>query len=113
MPFKIGPDPERRQRLETELARMKDLFPQLGVRKAILFGSLARGDVTETSDLDLILIKETSKRFTDRLEEALLVLDPRVGLDVLVYTPEEFATLLETRAFVQQAVAEGKVVYEA
>lgn len=113
MPFKSGSDQERRLRLERELERMVGLFPRLGVKKAILFGSLARGEVTEASDIDLILIKDTSKRFTDRLEEALLALDPHVGLDVLVYTPDEFAELLETRAFVETAVREGRVLYEA
>ncbi len=92
---------------------MASLFPRLGIRKAILFGSLARGDVAEASDIDLILVKETSKRFVDRMEEALVTLDPHVGLDVLVYTPAEFAELLETRPFVQEAVREGRVIYEA
>lgn len=113
MSFRIGPDRERRERLERELDRMIRLFPELGVKKAILFGSLVRGDVTEASDIDLILIKDTSKRFVDRLEEALLTLDPRVGLDVLVYTPEEFADLLKAKPFIQKAVREGRVLYEA
>ncbi len=113
MPYKIGPDKERRVRLERELERMTALFPSLGVKKAILFGSLARGDVAEASDIDLILIKETTKRFSDRLEEALLALDPRVGLDILVYTPAEFEALLESRPFIQDAVREGRVIYEA
>ncbi|MBE3519241.1 MAG: nucleotidyltransferase domain-containing protein [Firmicutes bacterium] len=113
MPFRIGPDEERRARLELELQRMTALFPQMGVKKAILFGSLARGDVTESSDINLILIKDTTKKLSDRLEEALLTLDPRVSLDVLVYTPEEFEDLLETTPLLQDAVREGRVIYEA
>jgi len=113
VPYKIGPDKERQARLERELERMIALFPRLGVKKAILFGSLARGDVTESSDIDLILVKPTPKRFSDRLEEALSLLDPHVGLDVLVYTPAEFESLLESRPFIQEAVREGKVLYEA
>ena len=113
MPFKIGPDRERQQRLEKELERMVALFPRMGVKKDILFGSLARGDVAEASDIDLILVRDTPKRFVDRLEEALVDLDPHVGLDVLVYTPSEFTELLETRPFVQEAVREGRVIYEA
>jgi len=75
---------------------MISLFPRMGVKKAILFGSAARGDVFEHSDLDLILVKETSKRFVDRIEEALLALEPAVALDVLVYTPAEFEEMLGT-----------------
>jgi len=113
MPLKFGPDEDRRRRLEQELERIIKLFPRLGVKKAILFGSLARGDVIEDSDIDLILVKETSARFPDRLDEVYRALSPRVGLDILVYTPEEFAEMLETRPFVQEAVREGRVVYEA
>lgn len=113
MPFRIGPDEERRARLELELQRMTALFPRMGVKKAILFGSLARGDVAESSDIDLILIKDTTKKLSDRLEEALVTLDPRVSLDVLVYTPEEFEDLLETTPLLQDAVREGRVIYEA
>jgi len=82
-------------------------------KKAILFGSLARGDVVETSDIDLILVMDTPKRFLDRLDEAIQVLRPKAGPDVLVYTPDEFAELLQTRPFVQEAVREGKVICEA
>ncbi len=113
MPFRIGPDSERVQELEAELSRMVALFPRLAVQKAILFGSLARGDVTRSSDIDLILVKETPKRFVDRIEEVLCELRPTVGLDVLVYTPQEFAELSQTRPFVRQAVREGRVLYEA
>lgn len=91
---------------------MVELFPRMGVKKAILFGSLARGDLAESSDIDLILIKDSSKVYLDRLEEALVTLDPRVALDVLVYTPEEFEKVQIT-PFLQKALCEGRVVYEA
>ena len=49
------------------------LLDQYGpIEKIILFGSAARGDDDEYSDLDLILIKETSKRFVERLVEVPL-----------------------------------------
>ncbi len=113
MPVRIGVDQDRRRLLEGEIERMVRLFPDLGVRKAILFGSLARGDVTASSDIDLILVMDTTKRFVDRLDDIIRALRPRVGLDVLVYTPEEFEELRRSRAFVQSAVKEGKVIYEA
>jgi hypothetical protein len=34
------------------------------------------------------------------------------GVDILAYTPDEFAELMGTRAFVQDAVASGRVLYE-
>ncbi len=104
---------ERRARLEAELRRILAELPRLGVTRAILFGSLVAGDVGETSDLDLILIAPSGERFTRRLERFYRALNPSVGLDLFVYTPEEFRAMAETNPFVRSAIARGKVVYEA
>jgi len=40
-------------------------------KKVILHGSFARGDYHEGSDIDLIIIKDTSDRFADRIEKVL------------------------------------------
>ena len=58
----------------------------------ILFGSHARGDTGEYSDLDIAIIKETDERFLDRLETVCDLLPPVGAVDVLVYKPVEFAT---------------------
>ena len=39
-----------------------------GAKKAIVFGSYARGDADQYSDLDLIIIAETDKKFFKRHE---------------------------------------------
>jgi len=103
----------RQRRLEQELERMVSRLRTHGVQRVILFGSLARGDVRLGSDLDLIVVMNTDKRFLDRLDEVYRLLDPRVAVDLLVYTPGEFATLRETSPLVRRAVAEGKVLYAA
>lgn len=102
----------RRRELEAELARIVSRCRDLGYRKVILFGSLARGDVGPWSDIDLILVKETDRRFLDRLDEFYRAVLPKTAVDVLVYTPAEFAELLRSRRFVQQAVAEGVVLVD-
>lgn len=102
----------RRLELERELGRIISRCLDLGYRKAILFGSLARGDVGPWSDIDLILVKETEKRFLDRLDEFYGKVLPDVPVDVLVYTPEEFARLSRERAFVRRALKEGVVLYD-
>ncbi len=104
---------ERRGRLEAELRRILAELPRLGVKRAILFGSLVSGDVGQTSDLDLILVMETEERFTRRLERLYGALNPSVALDLFVYTPEEFKAMAEANPFVRAAVARGRVVYEA
>jgi len=103
----------RQRRLEQELERMVSQLKAHGVQRVILFGSLARGDVRLSSDLDLIVVMDTNKRFLDRLNEVYHLLDPRIAVDLLVYTPEEFARLRKTSPLVRQAVTEGKVLYAA
>ena len=84
-------------------------------KRIIVFGSFARGDTHELSDLDLIVIKETDERFFDRIGRVRDACS-RLPVDVepLVYTPEEIANLTARGSdFLRTALAEGKVVYEA
>lgn len=97
--------------LKAELDRILNrLKKDPSMRLVLLFGSLARGDAREHSDIDLIVVKETEKRFLDRLDE--FYNDAREAMDVLVYTPQEFEEMKE-RPFVKRALKEGKILYEA
>lgn len=105
---------ENRQRLlEKELERILPEIKQLGVKKVILFGSLVSGPITRTSDIDLIIVKETEKRFLDRLDEFYTRLKPNVAMDILVYTPKELEEMKQNSSFVRRALREGQVLYEA
>ena len=63
--------------------------------KIIVFGSYARGDVDRYSDIDLAIIKRTTKRFIERLVEADSYLNLPLCVDLFVYTPEEFQAMIE------------------
>ncbi len=82
--------------------------------KLILFGSAAQGELHEWSDLDLVVIKRTDKPLLERIEEVLRLVRPKVGLDVLVYTPEEMEGLVaDRRVFVlDEIIYKGAVAYE-
>lgn len=104
---------ERKKELEHELERVtKMLRKDKEIRLVMLFGSLARGDVSGKSDMDMIIIKNTKKRFLDRLDEIYSTLVPNVALDIFVYTPEEFK-LMKNRRFIMNAMKEGKILHEA
>jgi hypothetical protein len=69
--------------------------------------------VEEWSDLDLVIIKDTQAPFLDRTRQILALLRPRVGVDILVYTPQEFQQLSQERPFVRQEIIQkGQVIYE-
>jgi predicted nucleotidyltransferase len=83
--------------------------------RAIVFGSLARGEPSRRSDLDLIVIQKTAKRFLDRYDRLLpeiVQAVPGRDVDLLIYTPEELASLAD-RPFVATALREGVLIYES
>ncbi len=81
--------------------------------RVYLFGSAARGEADELSDLDVVVIKRTATPFFDRLLEVAKLLPLEIGaVDVLVYTPEEFARMLaEGNAFAEMIAEEGRLIY--
>lgn len=79
------------------------------VERILLFGSAARGEQDAWSDLDLIVIKQTSERFIRRL---LAVPELPVEADVFVYTPEEFQRMLDNEnPFLLSALKDAIVIY--
>ena len=103
----------RRETLQAELDRMMALLRgHEGVRRVVLFGSLAEGNAGSRSDLDIAIVQDTDKRFLDRLKEIYDLLKPRVEADVLVYTPAEWEDLRVSRAFIRRIAERGVVLYE-
>lgn len=83
-------------------------------QRIILFGSRARGDARPDSDLDLLVIADSSEPRYRRAAPLYGALsDILIPMDILVYTPQEVEEWSGVRqAFVTTAVREGKVLYE-
>jgi len=80
------------------------------LEKILLFGSAARGEADEYSDIDLIVVKETEKSFVRRLVDAPLLPIPA---DIFVYTPAEFEQMKENEnPFLTDALDKAVVLYE-
>ncbi len=84
-------------------------------QEVILFGSHAHGDPRSDSDIDLLIIKETSDRFIDRWVTVRRILsDPRrtVSLETLVLTPQEVSRRLAIGdQFLAEIMEKGKILY--
>ena len=107
---------ERQHKLQCELKRfLPILINQFKALKIIVFGSLAAGnEVSEWSDLDIVVVRDTPLRFLDRIAELIQALQPQVGVDFLVYTPDEWNRLIKENLFIRQEIFEkGKELYAA
>lgn len=83
-------------------------------KKIVLFGSYARGEEQPTSDLDLLVVADSTlprHRRSAPLYGALSKI--LLPMDVVVFTPDEVKEWSEVRqAFVTTAIREGRVIYE-
>jgi hypothetical protein len=69
--------------------------------------------VHDASDLDLAVVKATEACFVDRVREAMDLVEPRLGLNLFVYTPEELARARRSGpSFIRDEIlAKGKTVF--
>ena len=87
-----------------------------GALKAIVFGSYARGNPDEYSDMDLMIIARSRRVFLERFKDFLDMwsVSPVKPLDVLVYSPEEFEQMRQREnPFIMAAITESVLIYEA
>lgn len=91
------------------------LLGTLAVHRIVLFGSRALGTAGADSDYDLLVVADTDlppheRAFAARKATRFL----GTPLDLLIYTPHEYALLRGWRSsIVAAAEREGQVIYEA
>ena len=101
------------ERLFEEVRRR--LVQAINPERIVVFGSRARGDARPDSDLDLMVVANLHGSLAERsraVHTPLLDLD--VLLDLVVYTPEEYARFREWKSSVAGiADREGRVLAAA
>ena len=95
------------------LASLRPLLDAQGAHAAWIFGSHARGTASAESDIDLIVVAPTERPFAERFRDYLpAIANAGVGVDLLVYTPEEFARMqAEERPFLVDALADARRIH--
>jgi len=87
----------------------RDFHPE----KVMLFGSHARGEAGEDSDVDLLVVVGCEGKSVQKAVEIRLSLDHAIPIDVLVRTPEEIAKRLSIGdTFIREILEKGVVLYE-
>ncbi len=98
--------------LKNFIDQLKNRFGK-NLKKIILFGSRARGDHSEESDYDLLLIFEKvtpeMKKYVDEIEDEMLFSQGAL-FSTFLFTPEELEER-EFEPFIMNATKEG-LVYE-
>ena len=90
--------------------------------KIILFGSYARGNPNENSDIDLMVILDNhhvSKTYEERLYKKVFVrnlvleINRKMPLDILVYSKEELNLMKKNGNYLIDEIEKtGKIIYE-
>ena len=111
-----GPRPSRAPEtavLTTVDAIVERLVTGYEPDRIILYGSHATGSARRDSDVDLLIVKETDRRPTDRrIEVERLLADRALALDIVVYTPGELRQLFAAGSpFIEDVMEHGRVLY--
>jgi len=81
---------------EKVISFLVDKLQSAGISEAYIIGSFAENRCKAWSDIDLVIVQETTIAFTERAHAFLDLFDLGLPLDILVYTPEEFTSLLNS-----------------
>ena len=94
------------------IKKFKKRLKKIGVEKIIFFGSRAKGNFSQESDFDIIVISNKFEgiKWYKRSLKVYLNWDEHYPLEVLCYTPREFERLRKKIGIVQEAVKEGIVI---
>jgi predicted nucleotidyltransferase len=95
-------------------ALAKDIVRKFRPQRIILFGSYAYGQPTRESDVDLLVIMQTTLRPIEQAVAIRQAVDAPFPMDLLVRTPEQIERRLSLGDyFFKEIVSRGRVLYEA
>lgn len=99
------------KQIDEIINKIKDFFDP---EKIYLFGSYARGNPSDVSDIDIFVIKATNAPFHKRGRQLrALFKGTGIPLDILVYSPDEIKKLRDIKGnMVNEILNSGVTVYE-
>lgn len=98
--------------IQTQINSIKNqLIKKYKPQKIILFGSYAYGQPSKESDVDLLIVSETDKKFHERAQEVRTYLPKDQPFDLIVLTPLEYQKARVTNPLLLEIESKGKVIY--
>ena len=102
----------------TESSKIKEIVSKIANNfnpdKIILFGSYAKNKQDQGSDLDLLIIRDTTlPAYKRAIDIRLCLIGTKIPIDILVYTNSEFEQEKNDKySFLYSALKNSKVLYE-
>ncbi|MHA1268423.1 MAG: nucleotidyltransferase domain-containing protein [Candidatus Helarchaeota archaeon] len=88
------------------------IVKEMTIKCIILFGSRARGDFKQYSDVDLIIIGNFSERFLDRSLKLTEKNNSPYNFEIFCYTEQEFKSMFKRgNVIILDAIYEGIPLY--
>ncbi len=89
---------------------IEDLKKKIKIKKIILYGSYARRDFNEGSDIDTIIIGNFKEKFKDRIGKILELTN--LPIEPLCYTEKEFNKMIANRnPFILSVINDTKNIF--
>lgn len=95
-----------------DIQQIINAVKQYQPQRIIVFGSASSGTLKPDSDLDIAIVKQTSKPYHDRVIDVRRLVRSTIPVDFFVFTPEEMEQEKKHNPFVREIVTTGRVVYE-
>jgi len=93
------------------------IVPLVEPDQIILFGSYARGDYTEKSDVDLLVLKkglEDERGTVDKIYYSFIGKEIGVDVDVIAMDYERYLNLINVTGYIYKSInKDGKIIYES
>ncbi len=85
----------------------KELKKKFAIKAIYLYGSFAKEEIHEGSDIDLVIVGEFKERFPYRIGKILELTN--LPIEPLVYTEEEFQEMVDDEnPFIKEVMKTGK-----
>lgn len=90
---------------------LHEIIDRFEVDQIILFGSYARGDFHENSDVDLIIVGNFQEDFFSRIGKILEIAPLELDVEPFIYTKDEFNKMEQNEnPFILNALSEGLMI---